>query len=60
MKVYFISDFDVRPRKQVTVAFKKGWSGTIKRKWGEEAIANNCAVELKPGEQINGRADQPE
>lgn len=48
MRVRFSQDFDYTPSKErrVTIAYKAGWEGTVKREAGEAAVALGCADEL--------------
>ena len=47
MKVRFTADHDVRVHRHRTIAYPSGWQGTIKRAWGEQAIALGRAVEVR-------------
>lgn len=58
MKVRFVRAFDYTPslRRQVSIAYKAGWSGTVKRECGEAAVAAGAAVEInaeiKPAPEV--------
>ena len=60
MRVRFTKDFDYTPsgERRVTIAYKAGWEGTIKREAAEAAIAAGRAKEIAPPksseEQANG------
>ncbi|CDZ43190.1 Hypothetical protein NGAL_HAMBI1146_59630 [Neorhizobium galegae bv. officinalis] len=44
--VTFHSDFDYRVSRGVTIAYKAGWSGSVKRDCCRKAVAAGKAVEL--------------
>ena len=47
-RVLFLHDFDYRPPIfGVTIAFKAGWSGTVKKECADQAIAQKKAVRIK-------------
>jgi hypothetical protein len=45
-RVRFIADHDYRPTRRVTVAYKAGYSGTVKRDCADQAVALGKAVDL--------------
>jgi hypothetical protein len=49
MKVRFIANFDYTPslERRVTIAYRAGWRGTVKRECAERAIAEGAAVPVK-------------
>lgn len=61
-RVRFRQDFDYRPTPQVTIAYKEGWEGTVKRECAEQAVAagkadlmRKDAEAQKDGEAQNSR-----
>lgn len=50
MKVRFVRAFDYTPslERRVIIAYRAGWSGTVKRECGEAAVAAGAAVDLTP------------
>lgn len=50
MKVRFLERFRYVPslRRQVETDYPKGWSGTVKRECGEQAIQEGKALEIEP------------
>ncbi|MDP9561424.1 UNVERIFIED_ORG: hypothetical protein J2740_002631 [Rhizobium nepotum] len=47
--VRFTADFDYRtPVFGVTIAYKAGWSGTVKQDCATKAVAQKKAVRIKP------------
>jgi len=55
-RVRFIADFDYKPTKRVTVAYKAGMELTVKRDCAVKAVAAGKAVETetKSREADNG------
>lgn len=47
-RVRFTADFDYRPTKVSTIAYKKGMVETVRRECADQAVAEGKAVELKP------------
>lgn len=43
-RVKFISDFDYKPTRQVTIAYKAGMEITVKRECADQAVAAGKAV----------------
>lgn len=39
VRVKFLEDFDYKPAPQMTVGYRAGWSGTVKRDCAEKAAA---------------------
>lgn len=48
MRVRFTHDFDYKPTRQSTIAYKAGMALTVKRECGEQAIAAGKAELDKP------------
>ena len=44
--VLFTDDFDYRPTRSITIAYKSGWSGAVKKDCADKAIAANKAVNV--------------
>lgn len=42
--VRFIADFDYKPVRAVTVGYKAGWEGTVKKDCAVKAVAAGAAV----------------
>jgi hypothetical protein len=57
--VRFLADYDYKPTPSRTVAYKAGWSGTVKRECADRAVALGKAVELPKGSRPC-RKSQPE
>ena len=38
-RVKFTENFDYKPTTQITIAYKAGWEGTVRRECAEEAVA---------------------
>ncbi|MDP9788723.1 hypothetical protein [Agrobacterium tumefaciens] len=48
-RVRFTDDFDYRPPVfGVTIAYKAGWSGSVKKECADQAVAQKKAVRIKP------------
>ncbi len=45
-RVRFKQDFDYRPTQQITIAYKDGWEGTVKRECADEAVAAGKAERI--------------
>lgn len=48
MRVKFLEDFDYKPTRQSTIAYKAGMAMTVKRECGEQAISAGKAELDKP------------
>lgn len=62
-RVRFISDFDFKPTKRVTVAYTAGMEVTVKRKCADQAIAVGKAKEifhLKRGQGPQQHVEHPD
>lgn len=46
--VRFTADFDYRPTKVCTIAYKKGMVETVRRECADQAVAEGKAIEMKP------------
>ncbi len=47
--VRFTDDFNYRPPVfGVTIAYKAGWSGSVKKECADQAVAQKKAVRIKP------------
>jgi hypothetical protein len=51
VRVRFKENFDYKPTRQSTVAYKAGMELTVKRECAEQAIAAGKAVEVKREER---------
>jgi hypothetical protein len=52
MRILFTADFDWSPPEKqgrVTLAYKAGWTGSVRRWCGDAAVAAGKAVEVKHG-----------
>lgn len=47
-RVRFTDDFDYRPTRVSTIAYKKGMELTVRRECADEAIAKGKAVDIDP------------
>lgn len=57
--VRFIADFDYRPPVfGVTLAYKAGWSGPVKKECADQAVAQKKAVRIKPPPRSTGKATE--
>jgi hypothetical protein len=58
MRVKLLRDRDLVPPNEprITVAYKKGWEGTVKREWGDILVADKNAEEV-PAPPRDGKAD---
>lgn len=45
-RVRFTEDFDYKPTSSVTIGYRAGWSGTVKRDCADKAVAVNKAERL--------------
>ncbi len=45
-QVTFTEKFDYRPLPGVVIAYKAGWSGTVKRECADQAVAAGKASEI--------------
>jgi len=55
--VRFTADFDYRPPVfGVTIAYKAGWSGSVKQECAEQAIAQKKAVRIKSPPRLTRKA----
>ncbi|OLP44151.1 hypothetical protein [Rhizobium oryziradicis] len=48
MKVRFTEDYDYKPTRACTIAYKAGMVETVKRACGEAAVEQGKAVEIAP------------
>lgn len=53
MHVIFTADYDFKPTPMTTIAYKAGWSGSVTRRCGEQAIADGKAqAEKSPRREV--------
>lgn len=55
-RVRFIFDFDYRPTRMSTIAYKAGMELTVRRECADQAVAGGKAIEIDPPCKI----DNPE
>ncbi len=54
--VRFVADFDYRPPVfGVTIAYRAGWSGPVKKECADQAVAQKKAVRIKPQPRSAGK-----
>lgn len=48
MRVRFVRDRNWTPpeERRISVAYKSGWEGPIKRAWGDQMVADGDCVEI--------------
>lgn len=61
MRVRFLDDYDFKPTRATTIAYRAGTEVTVRKLCGERAIAAGKAVELPaPSRHQTGEADGAE
>ncbi|MGV2107536.1 hypothetical protein ACQZ4X_15875 [Agrobacterium vitis] len=61
MRVRFLEDFDFKPVRATTIAYRAGMEVTVLKRCGERAVAAGKAVELpKPPRETVGGSDGAE
>jgi hypothetical protein len=59
-RVRFLADHDYRPTRRVTIAYKAGFVGTVKRDCADQAVALGKAVDLDAAGEMKPAAPTEE
>lgn len=51
-RVMFKADFDYKPTPHTTIAYRCGWTGTVRRECADAAVAVGKAVESERGGRL--------
>jgi hypothetical protein len=57
-RVRFTSDFDFKPMPQVTMAYRKGWSGLVTTPCANQAVAAKKAARVGKTKAAPAHADK--
>lgn len=58
-RVRFIHNFDFRtPVFGVTIAYKAGWSGPVKKECADQAVSQKKAIRIKSSPRSIGKVDE--
>ena len=59
-RVRFTDNFDYRPTRVSTIAYKKGMELTVRRECADEAVAKGKAVEVDPPRRASTKPEATE